>query len=433
MIEYFEIPSQVLKIMDKLPNAYIVGGFVRDSLIGISYNDIDITTSATPDQIKKIFPKHTALGEKFGTIIIQEGNLKMEVTTMRIDKTSGRHPKVSFTDDIYKDLSRRDFTINAMALNREGLFDPFGGKLDIRGKTIKAVGNPALRMDSDPLRAIIAMKLSSKLDFQIANSLKEAIKRISLTETHPEAIRTEFLKSLSYNPVKTVLEMIELKMEKFILPNLHLLEKCEQLPKYHPEGNALNHTLTALSLPGTTTNQKMAILLHDTGKMFIKHQLKYSYHGHEKKSVEYSKKILKHLKFSNKDIEEILFAVENHMKMHNIKEMRKSKRYAFYAMPYFQTLLKVHEADTHGRENNVSFVLSDIPEEREEPLIKGKYLIEIGFKPSKELRYAKEKLYTLQIEENLTENELKEKAKSIIRRSIENEQQNEIQGVLKAH
>lgn len=413
----FKIIPQIQKILNKLPDGHIVGGFVRDSIMGRTPKDIDMTTSALPAEIKKLYPKHSSLGEKFGTIIIHNKDLQIEVTTMRTDKTSGRHPKVSFTDSILSDLSRRDFKMNAMALDSNlNLIDPFNGKSDISNKIIQTVGNPIITLSKDQLRAIRAIRFSSQLNFQISLPLKEAIKQTSLSEISPDRIRVEFLRSLNYNPVKTIKETIELNLIKFIIPDLQLLQTCEQHPKYHPEGNALEHTLKALTFPHTTPIQKMTILLHDIGKIYTKTSFKpLHYHGHEKESVKHAKKILKALKFSKAETQEILFAIENHMKMHKIQEIRKSKRYALYSNPYFPTLSILHQANTYGRkENNIDFISSDIPSYRPKHLIDGKYLMSIGFEPSKELRKAKEELYDLQIEQTLSTTELQKIAKTRI-------------------
>ena len=242
----FKITPQVQKVLNKLPNGHIVGGFVRDSIMGLEPKDVDMTTSALPSEIKRLFPRHSSLGEKFGTIIIKTNDLEIEVTTMRTDDTTGRHPKVSFTDSIEKDLSRRDFRMNAMALDSDlNLLDPFNGQSDITHRIIQTVGNPIITLNSDPLRALRAIRFSSQLNFQISPALKEAIKQTSLCGVSPNRTRDEFLRSLDYNPIKTVSEMIELDLIKFIDPTILLLQNCQHSPDYHPEGNALNHTYQA--------------------------------------------------------------------------------------------------------------------------------------------------------------------------------------------
>lgn len=425
----FKIIPQIQEILDKLPKGHIVGGFVRDSIIGIEPKDIDIITSALPSKIKKLFPKHSSLGEKFGTIIIKEKGLEVEVTTMRRDMTPDRHPNVSFTDDIYEDLSRRDFTMNAMAINSNlELIDPFNGRFHIANKMIKTVGSSIIRLYEDPFRAFRAIRFSSQLDFKIHPSLKEAIKQTSLIEIPPDAIRKEFLRSLDYNPVKTISEMIELNLIGYIDSTITSLQDCQHSPTYHPEGNALNHTYQALTFPNTTPIQKMAILFHDIGKTkFSSKHARYNpihYPGHAEKGTKHTKKILKALKFSNKDTQEILFAIENHMKMHNIKEMRKSKRYNLYLNPNFQTLLVVHQADVYKRnDGSINFIYEDVtkfisedkPKEILKPLIDGNFLLSIGFPPSKELRKAKEELYNLQINQNFQKEELEEIAKILLK------------------
>lgn len=411
----FEIDNTLKEILNTLPDAHIVGGFVRDLVLGIEPKDVDLTTSALPSEIKKIFPENIPLGEKFGTIIIKSGDLEIEVTTMRSDITSGRQPNVSFTDCIFTDLTRRDFTINAMALDKNlNLIDVFNGVADIKNRTLRAVGDPMSRMSEDPLRALRAIRFSSQLNFKIDLSLDLAITKTNIGEVSKERIRDEFLKSIHYNPVRTIQDSMRLGIMEQIIPEFHLLETCEQYKDYHPEGDALQHTLQALQYDEkASVIEKMAILLHDIGKIHTKNNPnRFQYMGHAEIGAKLAKEILKQLKFSNGAIDEIVFSVSNHMKMHEIQNMRKSKRYALYSSEYFGTLLKVHMADKYNRgESNCDFVVNDIPEEPPIPCIDGNYLMSIGFKPSVELGHVKNKLYEMQIEYGLSKEELEEKAK----------------------
>lgn len=410
-----QIDDKVIDILHKLPDAHIVGGFVRDSILNRPSKDIDICTSALPSETKKLYPNHIPLGEKFGTIIIKvEGIDDIEVTTMRSDMTSGRHPTVQFTKNIITDLARRDFTMNAMALNKNlQLIDPYNGQSDIKNKTIRAVGNPFERMSEDPLRALRGIRFASQLNFEINPALENAISQTSLKFISPERIKDEFLKSLHYNPVKTLKDCIRLNIMQQIIPDYHLLSNCPHDPLQHPDGNGLEHTFQALRYPQELTPiQTFTIAVHDYGKIYTLDPTNPNhYYGHEKEGAVRMLKILKSLKFSNDEQSEIIFGIKNHMKMHNIQQMRKSKRYKLYSSPYFETLLKVHKADTFGRDNsNYDFIINDIPEYQPLPLIDGNYLISIGFKPSKELGLIKSQLYDMQIEENLTLIELQKEA-----------------------
>lgn len=203
-----ELPHEVAVIIDKLENAgyegYIVGGCVRDSIIGVTPHDWDICTNALPEQVTAVFKGYKIIptGIKHGTVSVQISDKLYEITTYRIDGryTDGRRPdSVEFTTDIVQDLSRRDFTINAMAYNpRTGLVDPFGGKDDIEAKVIKCVGNPEDRFKEDALRMLRAIRFSATLEFTLDKSVDEAITRLMplLKNVSNERISSEITKIL---------------------------------------------------------------------------------------------------------------------------------------------------------------------------------------------------------------------------------------------
>ena len=274
-------------------------------------------------------------------------------------------------------------------------------------------------MDEDQLRALRAIRFASQLNFNIDPTLENAIQNTTIKSISNERIRDEFMRSLSYNSVRTVQDSMRLGIIQQIIPDFILLESCEQNPTYHPEGNALEHTLEALQSPGIKSEiVKTAILLHDIGKVHTKDDLNpMKYLNHASVGAEYAKCILSDLKFPKDDIDKIVFAIANHMKMHDIKKMRKSKRYALYSNKHFKTLMEVHVADKWNRgESNYDFIMGDIPIEHPFPSIDGNYLISIGLKPSKELGEVKELLYCLQVENALSKSELKDIAVDMINR-----------------
>ena len=379
----------ILNDIYKLPkNSYIVGGAVRDMVMGIEPKDIDITTEATPDELLKVFPNAITLGIKFGTIIVDG----VEITTMRKDMTSGRHPNVAFTTDLYEDLSRRDFTMNAMAIPLHGkhsvcdIIDPYFGRVHIKNQEIVSVGDATRRIAEDPLRAMRAIRFASTMNMYIHLDIMDAIKSTSLGEISAERIHDELLKALSGNSVLAVNAMKDSGLLRQILPEVLQLEDCEHSIKWHPEGNAYKHTLHALKYAddnGYSPIEKMAVLLHDVGKGSANtHYSGMLYPGHAEDSYIMSKEIMGRLKFSNEDTDGLLFAVKNHMKMHGIIDIRKSKRYTLYDNKYFDTLLKVHDADcSDRRDSHVDFVMDDI-ENRPiilAPLVTGHDMMEIGY------------------------------------------------------
>ena len=180
---HISIPKHASDIIKTLSahgyEAYVVGGCVRDSILGKEPADWDITTSALPEQVKALFPRTIDTGLKHGTVTIMMDKVGYEVTTYRIDGTyeDHRHPnEVTFTSDLKEDLMRRDFTINAMAYNEEqGLVDLFGGIQDLTDRIIRCVGNPAERFDEDALRMLRAVRFAGQLNFKIEENTKAAI------------------------------------------------------------------------------------------------------------------------------------------------------------------------------------------------------------------------------------------------------------------
>lgn len=390
-------------ILNKLsPNSYMVGGAVRDIVLGKIPHDIDITTDLLPREILEVFPTGDIIGKRFGTVIVNTPFGNVDITTMRRDITPDVHPDVAFTKDLHIDLARRDFTINAMAMTiDEELIDPFGGLNDCHFKFIRAVGNPVDRIhNEDPRRAFRAARIAAQTKFTIVNNLRCAIFDADISEVDGDFIRTELLKGLKYNPKGMIENWINLNLMAKVIPEFLVLHICEHNLKHHPEGAADVHTLYALEHSGQATlNELVAVFLHDIGKSRTKVGL--SYHGHAKEGVIIATDILKRLKFSKADTNEILFCIENHMKMHVISEMRKAKRYALYDSPYFNSLLTVHMADTFNRDNMRDFILKDIPARMPDRLVNGHDLIALGLPADKTLGPILKELYEIQIEEGI--------------------------------
>ena len=313
------IPKNVELILNKLIEtgyeAYIVGGCVRDSILGLKPKDWDITTSAKPNQIIEIFKNYNVIptGLKHGTVTIVVNNEQFEITTYRIDGVynDGRHPSnVVFTSDLKEDLSRRDFTINAMAYNEErGLVDYFGGLKDLVGnKIIKTVGDPSQRFQEDGLRIMRAIRFSAKFNFQIEYNTKIAIINNSsnLKNISKERIREEFNKILIYNPSK-ILEMNELCISGFICNEFKQMDKYNQNNPYHTL-DLLQHSIYSTKIVDNL-ELKLTMIFHDIGKLeceTIDDKGISHYKGHGKFSSNKALKILKDLKYSNDIINNVI-------------------------------------------------------------------------------------------------------------------------------
>ena len=297
--------------------AYFVGGCVRDLLIGKLPHDWDICTNATPDQVKVIFPSYPTIdtGIRHGTITLY-ATLKecYEVTTYRVDgeydKTKREPKEVHWTNSIIEDLSRRDFTMNAIAFNEHEIQDPFNGQKDIELKLIKCVGNPEERFDEDPLRILRAMRFSSTYGFAIdSDGTGTAMieQKHSLNRVSKERISSELKKMLSGWNIFTVLfEYDEILCE--IIPEMKATLNCQQNNPWHMY-NVYIHT--AYALKNCTTDDpivRLAILFHDIGKPVVKTTDEEGvdhFRGHAVKSSFMAEKIMKRMKFSNQEIHDV--------------------------------------------------------------------------------------------------------------------------------
>jgi poly(A) polymerase/tRNA nucleotidyltransferase (CCA-adding enzyme) len=339
-----EVKSIVLELQKADFEAFIVGGCVRDFLLKRTPNDWDITTNAKPDQIQKIFPQ-SFYENRFFTVSVQtkskKANLKeIEITTYRSEAQYGdqRHPDlVKFAKNLEEDLSRRDFTINAMALSFFGtkalktkIIDPFDGQKDLKKKTIKAVGDPQKRFGEDALRMIRAVRLAVQLGFSIEEKTGQAIKKNSdsLRLISAERIRDELTKIISSENAAQGIEFLrELNLLKYIIPELEQGYKVSQ--NKHHLYDCYDHSLKSLEYAAKKNfNQyvRMAALLHDIGKPITKQGQgkEATFYGHEMVGAKMTQKILERLKFPKKDVEKITKLVRYHLFYYHPDEVNES-------------------------------------------------------------------------------------------------------------
>lgn len=319
------LPSYVLSAIQTIENegyeAYVVGGCVRDSLRNSAPNDWDITTSATPDEILKIFSytKCIEVGKKHGTICVIIDGQKLEITTYRIESgySDTRHPdSVSFSSSVCDDLSRRDFTINAIAYNpNKGFVDLFGGKEDIQSKTIRCVGNPSERFKEDALRILRALRFSSQLSYSIDNITKAAILEFAplLKNISKERIYEEMTKILCGNNVENVL--IEYaSVFTIIIPELEACIGFEQNTPWHCY-DVYTHIAKTVANIDNTPIYRWTMLFHDIGKpeKYVTDQNGIGhFHGHPIVSEKIANKRLKELHADSKSINTICCLIKNH-------------------------------------------------------------------------------------------------------------------------
>ncbi len=287
--------------------AYVVGGCVRDSILGRTPEDWDITTSARPDQVKALFPRTIDTGIQHGTVTVMLGREGFEVTTYRIDGKyeDSRHPKeVTFTPSLKEDLRRRDFTINAMAYNEEsGLVDLFGGLEDIENKIIRCVGTAGERFREDALRIMRAIRFSAQLGYAIEGETRAAIKELAptLSAISAERIQAELVKLLVSPHPEYLRLAYETGVTKVILPEF---DAAMDTPQNHPHHkyNVGEHTLQAMTQVGPDKNLRLAMLFHDIGKPSVfttDEEGVAHFHGHSAAGEEITRKILHRLRFDN--------------------------------------------------------------------------------------------------------------------------------------
>lgn len=324
---HFHIPKEIEYILGKIGNsghkAYIVGGALRDFVMGrVDCADFDIATDATPQEIIQMFPHVIPTGIKHGTVTVLSGKYQVEVTTFRVETgySDSRHPDtVSFVSDIEEDLSRRDFTMNAMAYEHEtgDIIDPFNGQEDIRQRLIRCVGDPAQRFAEDGLRSMRAVRFASQLGFTLEAGTVAAIPNClaSFSAISRERVRDEFEKLLMGEWALAGLELLEKTgLLAEIIPEMTPCRNCEQ--KGAHVYDVMDHCLHAVAAAPFAIDIRWAALLHDIGKPASKAQGQNgvpTFYNHEKISGRLAAQILRRLRLPNDDIRLIVHLIEQHM------------------------------------------------------------------------------------------------------------------------
>ncbi|MFH1955310.1 MAG: HD domain-containing protein [Patescibacteria group bacterium] len=371
-----KIPLEVLDIAKKLTmskySAYLVGGCVRDLILGLNPKDWDIATNAKPLDIQKLFP-NSLYENSFGTVAVKTNSndpaLKLvEVTTFRLEGkyTDKRHPdEIKFAKTIEEDLSRRDFTVNALALNLppknlkslSSLIDPYKGAEDISAKLICCVGSPEERFNEDALRLIRAIRFAVELDFSIEENTKKAINKNAklLSFIAKERVRDEFIKIImSQNAAKGIQLLEDTGLMKCIIPELREGINCAQ--NKHHIYTVWEHNLRSLDYTVSKNYSfeiRLAALLHDVGKPKTKRGEGESatFYGHEVVGARMVAEILKELKFSNEVVEKVVHLVRCHLFYYNVGDVTPAGVRRFIkrvGAENISDLIKVREADRIG-------------------------------------------------------------------------------------
>jgi len=415
--------------------AFWVGGCVRDFLLGREPQDFDIATDARPEQVETLFRKTIPVGKKFGVIIVVEGGQQFQVATFRAeaDYQDGRRPeKIEFAS-AEADAARRDFTVNGLFYDplTEKIHDWVGGEKDLRAKIIRTIGAPAERFGEDHLRLLRAVRFAAQLGFDIAPETFAAIQALApkIKVISAERIRDELVKlfappisdgragsPLPAAPSQTddgahgvtrpaspaargLVLLRDSGLLEHILPELAATVTCEQSPNFHPEGSVFNHIRLMLEkMPADAAGSlPWAVLLHDIAKPVTAERDpatgKIHFYGHEKVGADMAEEILRRLKFSNKQIEEIVAAVKHHMQFKDVKLMRKATLRRLLLRGTFPLELELHRLDSlgsHGDLAHYDFCRTAAEELKRQPeihppLLTGDDLLALGLPPGKRI------------------------------------------------
>lgn len=358
-------PNYILKAMGRLEQggfeAYAVGGCVRDSLLGSKPHDWDMTTSATPEQTIAVFKGFRTIptGLKHGTVTVIIDSHPIEITTMRVDGaySDNRHPeKVSFTKKIEEDLSRRDFTVNAMAYNpKTGIVDPYGGRDDLKNRTIRCVGNADTRFGEDALRILRAIRFACVLGFDIEKETSESVirNRALLSNISSERIRVELIKLLCGKNVEKILtDYKEVIFE--IIPELRATDGFEQHSPYHVY-DVWTHTTKVVAAIECGSDFRVAALLHDVEKpstFRLDENGRGHFKGHPEAGAQTAEKILRRLRFSNAEIKRITDIIRLHDNRPDGDRFHLAELCAKESINAVEDTLKLIAADLHGKRSD---------------------------------------------------------------------------------
>lgn len=352
-----QLPEKVNTIIQTLQEhgyeAYAVGGCVRDSLLGREPGDWDITTSASPDETKKLFARTVDTGIEHGTVTVLLGKEGFEVTTYRIDGKyeDSRHPtEVIFTRNLREDLLRRDFTINAMAYNdTEGIVDIFGGMDDLKRKIIRCVGNARERFGEDALRIMRGVRFAAQLGFSLEKETKEAMTELAptLEKISAERIQTELVKLLVSDSPELIREAYHLGITAVILPEFDEMMRTGQETKYH-RYDVGEHTVQAVCNVPPDKVLRLTMLLHDVAKPEMKTvdaDGTAHFKGHDIRGEQKAKEILRRLKFDNDTIHKVTKLVRWHDYRMSAEKKNVRKAMSKISAELFPMYLLVKRAD----------------------------------------------------------------------------------------
>ena len=420
--------SVAIQIIERLTaaghTALLAGGCVRDMLLGREPKDYDVATSARPEQVVKLFPGAKTVGAHFGVVVVRAGEHDfVEVATFRSDGSysDGRRPDSVVFSTPEMDAERRDFTVNGL------FFDPLAGKVidfvggekDLKMRLLRAIGVAKDRFEEDRLRLLRCIRFATVLGFDIESATWDSVCGLAdkITSVSVERIREEFIKiMLSEERVRGFDLLVNSGLMQHILPEILVLQGCEQPPQFHPEGDVFVHTRLMLSLlpPKVSLPLVMSVLLHDIAKPATQTRDadtgRIRFNGHDKLGAQMTGEIMRRLKFPNDVIEPTVVAVEHHMTFMEVKKMRTATLKRMLSRPTIDDELMLHRVDclgSNGKLDNYEFVLGKQVEFANAPLVPprlvtGVDLMQLGWSSGPDLGRVLNEIQTLQLEGQLT-------------------------------
>jgi poly(A) polymerase len=425
MLKEFAI-SIVCTLRERDHKAYLVGGCVRDLLLGREPADYDVATDATPEEVMRIFPETYAVGAQFGVVLVPlpDRDVAIEVTcrdvtcyvspkanvvevaTFRSDigYSDGRHPdQVRFSKDPREDVERRDFTINGLLLDpvTNEVLDFVGGRKDLGAGIIRSIGDPERRFAEDKLRMLRAVRFAARFGYTIEPGTFQAIQKTAsqIDQVSRARVRDELTRMLIEGHARQAFLLLdESGLLREVLPEIEAMKGVEQPPQFHPEGDVFVHTLVLLErLPHPCPiTLAWGALLHDVGKpaTFRVAPDRIRFDGHVDVGVKIAEEICHRLRFSNDDTDQILALVDNHMRFAHVQQMKESTFKRFVRMSRFDEHLQLHRMDceaSHGNLTSYNFTrekMASMPPAamRPVPLITGDDLIAVGYKPGPQFK-----------------------------------------------
>lgn len=415
------------KIVEALTDAgydsWWVGGAVRDMLAGKVPHDIDIATSAKPDEIKRVFSRTTGGEWSFGSVRIPLGETEFEVTTFREDDeaSDGRHPESIVFGSRQDDAKRRDFTINAIYFHpiSQELFDPYNGEGDVKEKLVRFIGDPATRISHDALRILRAVRLRATIDGQYHPetyaALQELGGKVEILSGERQLQELEKLLKIA-NPARALEDLWELQILQHMIPELAACKGIAQPADYHHEGDVWEHTLklTRAFREDDNADVRLAALFHDCGKVVtfsLKERIRFDEHA--TKSADIASAVFRRLQMPKKRIEKLDWLIRHHMMMGVFAELSDERKAHWYFHPWFEELIHVFYLDIAGTEPSNFTLYNSIVNDRnhfldahprpEKSLLTGAEVMELlGIQAGAKVGEALKALHDAQVKKEVT-------------------------------